>query len=187
MLIQAAQLPLLSRMVSGLTSSSLSLHTPTGYVSPAVDDGEALIMDHGENHLATQSCMSVEQSSEVSSGVHQVPQLAYGKVSIHLAWTLMLSGWFECSVFSAAALKAFCVTHSFKSGFVRKPLHRSCLAMHLGRESLVVAWEGFVNSEPTEILCFIKAVFCLLNTGRISGSDLASKCHGRAEALCSLF
>lgn len=42
------------------------------------DDVEAVIIDHGENGLSTQSCMSMEQNSEVNSVVHHVAQLAYG-------------------------------------------------------------------------------------------------------------
>ncbi|GAB0178541.1 BEN domain-containing protein 2 [Grus japonensis] len=49
------------------------------YVSVNVeDDVEAVIIDHGENGLSTQSCMSMEQNSEVNSAVHNVAQLAYG-------------------------------------------------------------------------------------------------------------
>ncbi|XP_075631712.1 BEN domain-containing protein 2 [Balearica regulorum gibbericeps] len=49
------------------------------YVSVNVeDDVEAVIIDHGENGLSTQSCMSMEQNSEVNSAVHSVAQLAYG-------------------------------------------------------------------------------------------------------------
>ncbi|XP_074878303.1 BEN domain-containing protein 2 isoform X2 [Buteo buteo] len=42
------------------------------------DDVEAVIIDHGENGLSTQSCVSMEQNSEVNSVVHHVAQLAYG-------------------------------------------------------------------------------------------------------------
>lgn len=47
------------------------------------DDVEAVIIDNseaedGENGLSTQSCVSMEQNSEVNSNVHHVPQLAYG-------------------------------------------------------------------------------------------------------------
>ncbi|XP_061309147.1 BEN domain-containing protein 2 isoform X3 [Pezoporus flaviventris] len=44
----------------------------------AEDDVEAVIIDNGENGLSTQSCVSMEQNSEVNSGVHHVAQLAYG-------------------------------------------------------------------------------------------------------------
>ncbi|XP_050188514.1 BEN domain-containing protein 2 [Myiozetetes cayanensis] len=42
------------------------------------DDVEAVIMDHGEHGLSTESCMSVEQNCEANSAVHHVGQLAYG-------------------------------------------------------------------------------------------------------------
>ncbi|KAM9203358.1 sex comb on midleg-like protein 1 [Mergus octosetaceus] len=47
------------------------------------DDVEAVIIDNseaedGENGLSTQSCVSMEQNSEVNSSVHHVPQLTYG-------------------------------------------------------------------------------------------------------------
>ncbi|XP_061220494.1 BEN domain-containing protein 2 isoform X2 [Neopsephotus bourkii] len=42
------------------------------------DDVEAVVIDNGENGLSTQSCVSMEQNSEVNSGVHHVAQLAYG-------------------------------------------------------------------------------------------------------------
>ncbi|KAM9567611.1 BEN domain-containing protein 2 isoform 2-T2 [Guaruba guarouba] len=42
------------------------------------DDVEAVIIDNGENGLSIQSCVSMEQNSEVNSGVHHVAQLAYG-------------------------------------------------------------------------------------------------------------
>ncbi|XP_049690100.1 BEN domain-containing protein 2 isoform X3 [Accipiter gentilis] len=42
------------------------------------DDVEAVIIDHGENGLSTQSCVSMEQNSELNSVVHHVAQLAYG-------------------------------------------------------------------------------------------------------------
>ncbi|XP_025976518.1 BEN domain-containing protein 2 isoform X4 [Dromaius novaehollandiae] len=47
------------------------------------DDVEAVIIDNsevedGENGLSTQSCMSMEQNTEVNSDVHHVAQLAYG-------------------------------------------------------------------------------------------------------------
>ncbi|KAM6095815.1 BEN domain-containing protein 2 [Chlamydotis macqueenii] len=45
------------------------------YISVNVeDDLEAVIIDHGENGLSIQSCVSVEQNSEI----HHVGQLAYG-------------------------------------------------------------------------------------------------------------
>ncbi|KAJ7396557.1 hypothetical protein BTVI_144592 [Pitangus sulphuratus] len=42
------------------------------------DDVEAVIMDHGEHGLSTESCMSMEQNCEANSAVHHVGQLAYG-------------------------------------------------------------------------------------------------------------
>jgi len=49
------------------------------YVSVNVeDDDEAVIIDHGENGLSTQNCVSMEQNSEVNSVVHHVAQLTYG-------------------------------------------------------------------------------------------------------------
>ncbi|XP_064928377.1 BEN domain-containing protein 2 isoform X2 [Columba livia] len=49
------------------------------YVSVNVeDDVEAVIMDHGENGLSPESCMSMGQNSEVNSGVHHVAQVVYG-------------------------------------------------------------------------------------------------------------
>ncbi|KAM4788215.1 BEN domain-containing protein 2 isoform 2-T2 [Cyanocitta cristata] len=42
------------------------------------EEDEAVIMDHGENGLSTQSCMPVQQNSEANSAVHHVRQLAYG-------------------------------------------------------------------------------------------------------------
>ncbi|PKU44925.1 hypothetical protein llap_4769 [Limosa lapponica baueri] len=51
---------------------------PSYYVSVNVeDDDEAVMIDHGENGLSTQSCVSMGQNSEVNS-VHHVAQLAYG-------------------------------------------------------------------------------------------------------------
>ncbi|KAM6386561.1 BEN domain-containing protein 2 isoform 1-T1 [Alca torda] len=48
------------------------------YVSVNVeDDDEAVMIDHGENGLSAQSCVSMGQNSEVNS-VHHVAQLAYG-------------------------------------------------------------------------------------------------------------
>ncbi|XP_057275512.1 BEN domain-containing protein 2 isoform X2 [Pezoporus wallicus] len=44
----------------------------------AEDDVEAVIIDNGKNGLSTQSCVSMEQNSEVNSGVHHAAQLAYG-------------------------------------------------------------------------------------------------------------
>ncbi|KAJ7408273.1 hypothetical protein WISP_121801 [Willisornis vidua] len=41
------------------------------------DDVEAVMMDHGEHGLSTQSCMSVEQHCEANSAVHHVGQLSY--------------------------------------------------------------------------------------------------------------
>ncbi|KAM4681930.1 BEN domain-containing protein 2 isoform 2-T3 [Amazona ochrocephala] len=41
------------------------------------DDVEAVIIDNGENGLSTQSCVSMEQNSEVN-GVHHMAQLACG-------------------------------------------------------------------------------------------------------------
>ncbi|XP_071605039.1 BEN domain-containing protein 2 isoform X1 [Heliangelus exortis] len=49
------------------------------YISVNVeDDVEALIIDHGENGLGTQNCISMEQDSEVSNVVPHMAQLAYG-------------------------------------------------------------------------------------------------------------
>ncbi|XP_041893100.1 BEN domain-containing protein 2 isoform X1 [Corvus kubaryi] len=42
------------------------------------EEDEAVIMDHGENGLSTQSCMPVQQNSEANSAVHHMGQLAYG-------------------------------------------------------------------------------------------------------------
>ncbi|XP_068858951.1 BEN domain-containing protein 2 isoform X1 [Aphelocoma coerulescens] len=42
------------------------------------EEDEAVIMDHGENGLSTQSCMPAQQNSEANSAVHHVRQLAYG-------------------------------------------------------------------------------------------------------------
>ncbi|XP_053827222.1 BEN domain-containing protein 2 isoform X1 [Vidua macroura] len=42
------------------------------------EEDEALIMDHGDNGLSTQSCMPVQQNSEGNSSVHHMSQLAYG-------------------------------------------------------------------------------------------------------------
>lgn len=43
-----------------------------------VEEDVEVIIDPGENGLSTQSCVSLEQNSEVNSGVHHVAQLAYG-------------------------------------------------------------------------------------------------------------
>ncbi|XP_068251672.1 BEN domain-containing protein 2 isoform X2 [Nyctibius grandis] len=42
------------------------------------DDDEAVIIDHGENGPPTQSCVSMEQNSDINNVVHHVAQLAYG-------------------------------------------------------------------------------------------------------------
>ncbi|XP_074670816.1 BEN domain-containing protein 2 isoform X1 [Strix aluco] len=55
------------------------------YVSVNVeDDVEAVIIDRGENGLSTQSCMSMEQNSEVDGVVHHVAQLAYGSEGLSM-------------------------------------------------------------------------------------------------------
>ncbi|XP_032866017.2 BEN domain-containing protein 2 isoform X2 [Tyto alba] len=49
------------------------------YVSVNVeDDVQPVIIDHGENGLSTQSCVPMEQNSDVNSVAHHVAQLAYG-------------------------------------------------------------------------------------------------------------
>ncbi|XP_036249966.1 BEN domain-containing protein 2 isoform X3 [Molothrus ater] len=42
------------------------------------EEDEALIVDHGDSRLSTQSCMPVQQNSEANSAVHHMSQLAYG-------------------------------------------------------------------------------------------------------------
>nr|XP_021387997.1 BEN domain-containing protein 2 [Lonchura striata domestica] len=42
------------------------------------EEDEALVMDHGDSGLSTQSCMPVQQNSEGNSSVHHMSQLAYG-------------------------------------------------------------------------------------------------------------
>ncbi|XP_075285129.1 BEN domain-containing protein 2 [Opisthocomus hoazin] len=55
------------------------------YVSVNVeDDDEAVIIDHGENGLSTQNCVSMEQNSEVNSVVHHVAQLTYGSEGLSM-------------------------------------------------------------------------------------------------------
>ncbi|CAM9624136.1 unnamed protein product [Bubo scandiacus] len=55
------------------------------YVSVNVeDDVEAVIIDRGENGLSTQSCVSMEQNSEVDGVVHHVAQLAYGSEGLSM-------------------------------------------------------------------------------------------------------
>ncbi|KAM7065922.1 BEN domain-containing protein 2 isoform 2-T2 [Acridotheres tristis] len=44
----------------------------------AEEEDEAVIMDHGNNRLSTQSCMPVQQNSEANSAVHHMSQFAYG-------------------------------------------------------------------------------------------------------------
>lgn len=73
-------------MVSSL-NLFLFLHMLIDYVSVNVeDDVEAVIIDHGENGLSTQSCVSMEQNSDVN-GVHHVAQLAYGNYCSFLLWS----------------------------------------------------------------------------------------------------
>ncbi|CAN8196745.1 unnamed protein product [Coccothraustes coccothraustes] len=42
------------------------------------EEDEALIVDHGDSGLSTQSCMPVQQNPEANSAVHHMSQLAYG-------------------------------------------------------------------------------------------------------------
>ncbi|XP_038002514.1 BEN domain-containing protein 2 isoform X2 [Motacilla alba alba] len=42
------------------------------------EEDEALIIDHGDSGLSTQSCVPVQQNSEANSAVHHRSQLAYG-------------------------------------------------------------------------------------------------------------
>lgn len=51
---------------------------PIDYGSVNVEDDVEVIIDPGENGLSTQSCVSMEQNSEVNNVVHHVAQLAYG-------------------------------------------------------------------------------------------------------------
>ncbi|XP_014731267.1 PREDICTED: sex comb on midleg-like protein 1 [Sturnus vulgaris] len=44
----------------------------------AEEEDEAVIMDHGNNRLSTQSCVPVQQNSEANSAVHHMSQFAYG-------------------------------------------------------------------------------------------------------------
>uniref|UniRef100_A0A6G1RNF2 BEN domain containing 2 n=1 Tax=Hypotaenidia okinawae TaxID=2861861 RepID=A0A6G1RNF2_9GRUI len=50
----------------------------------AEDDVEAVIIDHGENGLSTQSSMPMEQNSEVNSAVHNMAQLPYGSEGLSM-------------------------------------------------------------------------------------------------------
>lgn len=66
----------------------LFLYMLIDYVSVNVeDDVEAVIMDHGENGLSPESCMSMGQNSEVNSGVHHVAQVVYGNYHSFLLWS----------------------------------------------------------------------------------------------------
>ncbi|XP_032908945.1 BEN domain-containing protein 2 [Catharus ustulatus] len=42
------------------------------------EEDEAMMMDHGDNRLSTQSCMPAQQNSGANSAVHHMSQLAYG-------------------------------------------------------------------------------------------------------------
>lgn len=42
------------------------------------EEDDAVIMDHGDSGLSTQSFMPVQQSSEANSAVHHMSQLSYG-------------------------------------------------------------------------------------------------------------
>ncbi|XP_068035060.1 BEN domain-containing protein 2 [Anomalospiza imberbis] len=55
------------------------------------EEDEALIMDHGDNGLSTQSCMPVQQNSEGNSSVHHMRQPTYGSEGLPVLTDQMAS------------------------------------------------------------------------------------------------